>query len=94
MISRLETMVLMGMDLPLEAIRRQIASGIDIMVHLGHTGEGKRRVLEIAEVLSMDKGEVKLQPLFRWDYQKKELRMLSELKNRQKLERVKSYENQ
>ena len=50
MISRLETMVLMGMQLPLEAIRRQIASGVDIMVHLGRRKDKKRRVLEISEV--------------------------------------------
>ena len=87
MISRLETMVLTGMSLPLEAIRRQIASGIDIMVHLGQTDNGQRRVLEIVEVTGFADGEVLLSPLFRWDYQKKELCMVNELVNKQKLER-------
>ena len=50
MISRLETMVLMGVQLPLEAIRRQIASGIEILVHLGRGEDGSRRVEEIAEI--------------------------------------------
>jgi len=87
MISRLETMVLTGMTLPLEAIRRQIASGIDVMVHLGHTDSGKRRVLEIVEVTGFANGEVTLNTLFEWDYQQKKLCPVNELENRQKLER-------
>lgn len=51
MFSRLETMVMMGMNLPLPAIRRQIASGIDILVHLGRLRDKSRKVLEITEVL-------------------------------------------
>ncbi len=50
MLSRLETMVLMGMDLPVSAVRRQIASGIDIMVHLGRMRDRSRKVLEIVEI--------------------------------------------
>lgn len=64
MISRLETMVLMGMDLPLPAIRSQIASGIDLLVHLGRLRDRSRKVLMIAEVLGMEDGEVQLHPLF------------------------------
>ncbi len=51
MLGRLETMVLMGMNLPLGAVRRQIASGIDIMVHLGRLRDGSRKVLEVSEVI-------------------------------------------
>ena len=87
MISRLETMVLTGMTLPLEAIRRQIASGIDIMVHLGQTDNGCRRVLEIVEVTGFKEGEVTLSTLFRWDYQQKKLLTVNELLNKHKLER-------
>jgi Flp pilus assembly protein, ATPase CpaF len=87
MISRLETMVLTGMALPLEAIRRQIASGIDIMVHLGQTDNGKRRVLEIVEVTGFTNGEVTVNPLFRWDYQQKKLCAVNKLINTQKLTR-------
>ena len=70
MIARLETMVLMGMDLPLQAIRGQIAKGIDLIVHLGRLRDHTRRVLEIVEVtgrLERDSGEVELQPLFRFE---------------------------
>ena len=64
MLSRLETMVLMGMELPLAAVQRQIASGIDILVHLGRLRDKSRKVLEIMEVMGYEEGEIKLQPLF------------------------------
>lgn len=64
MLSRLETMVLMGMEIPLPAVQRQIAAGIDIFVHLGRLRDKSRKVLEITEVLGYEKGEIKLQPLF------------------------------
>ncbi len=67
MISRLETMVLMGMDLPIEAVRRQIASGIDIFVHLGRLRDKSRKVLQIAEVLEYRDGEIKLNTLFEYE---------------------------
>lgn len=64
MISRLETMVLMGMELPMSAIRSQIASGIDILIHLGRLRDKSRRVLTIAEIEGVCEGEVKLRELF------------------------------
>ena len=64
MLSRLETMVLMGIDLPLEAIRHQIASGVDILVHLGRMKDKSRRVMEVTEVCGMKEGEILLKPLF------------------------------
>lgn len=51
MLARLETMVLLGVSLPVSAIRRQIASGIDIMVHLGRLRDKSRKVLEIIEIV-------------------------------------------
>lgn len=63
-ISRLETMVLMGMDLPLQAIRRQIASGIDLIVYLGRLRDKSRRLLEITEITGMEGEQVALNPLF------------------------------
>lgn len=63
-ISRLETMVLMGMELPLQAIRRQIASGIDLIVYLGRLRDKSRRLLEITEVTGMEGEQVALHPLF------------------------------
>ena len=64
MLSRLETMVLMGIDLPLEAIRHQIASGVDILVHLGRMKDKSRKVMEMTEVCGMKEGEILLKPLF------------------------------
>lgn len=67
MLSRLETMVLMGMDLPLAAIQRQIASGVDIIVHLGRLRDKSRKVLEVTEVLEYRDGEIILHPLYRFE---------------------------
>ena len=64
MVSRLETMVLMGIQLPLEAIRRQIAAGFDILIHLGRMPDKSRAVLEITEITGFSRGEVCLHPLF------------------------------
>lgn len=64
MLSRLETMVLMGMELPLAAIRRQIASGIDIIVHLGRIRDKSRKVLEITEIVDYREGEIVTEPLY------------------------------
>ena len=64
MLSRLENMVLMGMDLPLPAIRNQIASGVDIIVHLGRIRDKSRKVLEITEVVGCENGEIRLYPLY------------------------------
>lgn len=64
MLSRLENMVLMGMELPLNAIRQQIASGVDIVVHLGRLRDKSRKVLEIQEIVGCEKGEIMLNPLF------------------------------
>ncbi len=64
MLGRLETMILMGATIPLEAIRRQISSGIDILVHLGRMRDGTRKVLEILEVIGYENGEYHLNPLF------------------------------
>ncbi len=67
MLSRLENMVLMGMDIPLQAIRRQIASGIDIIVHLGRLRDKSRRVLEITEVMDCEEEQIRLNPLFAFE---------------------------
>lgn len=64
MLSRLENMVLMGIDMPLKAIRQQLASGIDIIVHLGRLRDRSRRVLEITEVLGLQEETIVLNPLF------------------------------
>lgn len=72
MLSRLETMVLMGMDIPMAAIEKQIASAIDIFVHLGRLKDKSRKVLEISEVLGYEQGEIKLNPIYRYVEENKE----------------------
>ena len=66
-ISRIETMVLQGQDFPLNAIRQQIASGIDIIVQLGRLRDKSRRVLEISEVDGFMDGEIVLHTLYRFE---------------------------
>lgn len=64
MLNRLETLVLMGMTIPLLAVRKQIASAIDLIIHLGRLRDRSRRVLEIVEVLDCIDGEIEINPLF------------------------------
>ncbi len=65
MLSRLETMVLQGADgLPLEAIRQQIASALDIIIHLSRLRDKSRRTMEITEVCGYENGEIRLNPLY------------------------------
>lgn len=64
MLTRLENMILMGMDIPLEAIRKQIVSGIDIIVHLGRLRDGSRKVLEVSELVDCGRGQIRLNPLY------------------------------
>ncbi|MEY8391197.1 CpaF family protein [Lachnospiraceae bacterium] len=64
MVSRMETMVLMGMELPLLAIRAQIVAGVDILVHLGRLRDRSRRLLSIVEVDRLAEGEICLNPLY------------------------------
>lgn len=87
MLSRLETMTLMGVDLPLEAIRRQIASGLDILIHLGRMRDKTRKVLEITEVCGFEANEITTQTLYRWE-EGRGLVQTAELCNREKLIRA------
>lgn len=67
MLLRLEMMILMGMELPLTAVRRQIASGLDIVIHLGRLRDKSRKVLEIVEILGYEDGEIRTHPLYRFE---------------------------
>lgn len=67
MLNRLATMVLMGIDLPLAAIKQQIASGIDILIHLGRLRDKTRKVLEIAEVDGVREGNICLHTLYKFE---------------------------
>lgn len=64
MLKRLETLVLMGADIPLMAVRQQISSAIDILIHLGRLRDKSRKVLEITEVRSIEEGEIQLNKLY------------------------------
>ena len=65
MLSRLETMVLMGAEgLPLEAIRQQISSAVDIIIHLSRLRDHSRKTMEISEVMGLKDGEIELNPLY------------------------------
>jgi pilus assembly protein CpaF len=66
MLNRLESLVLLGADIPLLAVRRQIASAIDIIVHLGRLRDKSRRVLEITEVKGLENNEITLNPLYKF----------------------------
>ncbi len=85
MLNRLETMVLMGARLQLEAVRSQIASALDILVHLGRLGDGSRKVLSIVEVGGISMGEIETEELYRYDRETGRLEKTGELKNREKL---------
>lgn len=66
MLSRIETMVMMGTDIPLQAIRKQIASSIDIVVQLGRLRDKSRRVVEIAELCGVVDGEIAINSLYKF----------------------------
>lgn len=93
MLSRLETMILMGMELPLIAVRQQIASGLDIIVHLGRLRDKSRKVLEISEIEGFAENEIQVTPLYVFEEEGEgedgrvqgALRKKGELKNRGKL---------
>ena len=86
MLYRLETMVLMGMDIPSEAIRRQLASGIDLMIHLGRLRDKRRVILEISEIVGCENEEIQLNPIFRFkEGCKEEWERVGELQNKEKL---------
>ena len=93
MLSRIETMVLMGMEMPLLAIRAQIASAIDLIVHLGRLRDRSRKVLEILELNGMKDGEIQMNPLFQFEEMdqidgviKGRWNQIGQLKHREKLE--------
>lgn len=87
MLSRLETMVLMGMDLPLAAIKKQIVSGIDILVHLGRLRDKSRKVLQIAELAGFMEGEIVTRVIYEFEEQGEdsEGKILGTLKKRGEL---------
>ena len=86
MLRRLESMFLQAADFPVDAIRAQIAEGIDIIIHLGRLSDGSRKVLEIAEVKGVLKGEIETSLLFKYKPSKGLLRSGNRLVHSEKLE--------
>lgn len=94
MLSRLETMVLTGSSFPIEAVRQQIGSAIDLIVHLGRLSDKSRKTLNIVEVLGYEDGEYQLNPLFEYRMEDKNsegqligsLVRLNDMQNRHKFE--------
>lgn len=86
MLKRLETMVLMGTEMPLAAIRGQIASGVDIIVHLSRMPDGSRKVVEISEVVKMNGTDIEINRLF--SFEDGSLCKKADLINTGKLERM------
>lgn len=84
MISRLETMVLYGLDIPIQAIRGQIASALDIIVHLSRMKDKSRKVIEISEITGMDNGNIVMEPVYLFEDDVKGGEAVGELKNVQK----------
>ena len=86
-------MALMGMDLPLSAIQRQIASGVDIIIHLGRIRDRTRKILEIAEVCGYESGEIVIQTLYQFqEHETKEGEMISgELVKKKELRNVEKW---
>ena len=94
MMMRLETMVLMGIKLPISAIRRQIAGGIDVMVHLGRRRDHSRKVLEILEITGYDCEREEIQTQILYEYEetgKKEKGSLVRKGNLKNIEKWKRY---
>lgn len=92
MLHRLETMMMLGIDMPFTAIQRQVASAIDIIIHLGRLRDKSRKVMEIAEVLGYEDGAVQIQTLYEYEEEGSEdgkvkgrLVKVEELANREKL---------
>lgn len=84
---RLETLCMMALPIPLHAVRRQILSGVDLVVHLGRLRDRSRRVLEIAELEGMKDGGILTNCLYRFSDERQELVRTGELKHTLKLVR-------
>ncbi len=85
MLIRLETMYLMGLELPVSAIRQQILSAVDVIVHLGRLRDKSRKVLEIVELDGFEDGRIKLRTLYKFDHVKGRCEKQEDLKYVEKI---------
>ena len=90
MLARLETMILMGMDLPIQAIRGQLASGIDIIVHLGRLRDKSRKVLQIVEILSLNQNNIETNILYEFEEEREDSdgRIIGTLKKKNEIQNI------
>lgn len=96
MLTRLETMILTGGNIPLEAIRQQISSAIDIIIHLGRLRDKSRKILDITEVIGFKDGHIQLNPIYKFvekgESEEKnilgEFKIINALQNRDKLSKA------
>lgn len=80
MLLRLETMILMGYDMPVLAIRQQLAAAIDVIIHVGRLRDNSRRVLEICEVNGVEQGEIVTHPLYQFrEYSEKDGKIIGQI---------------
>jgi pilus assembly protein CpaF len=86
MLARLETMALTAGEIPITAIRSQIASGVDIIVHLGRLRDRTRKVLQIVEILGMQQGEIQIQTLYEFVEDGKEAKVQGHWEKRNELQ--------
>ena len=86
MLTRLESMVLMAVELPLSAIKKQIAAGLDILVHLQRMRDHSRRVTEISEIRGVENGEITLNKIYEFNNATGRLEKKNKLLHREKLE--------
>lgn len=84
MLYRLETMILMGMDIPVQAVRRQLVSGIDLMIHLGRLPDKRRVILEISEIEDYVNDQILLNPLFQFQEREKGWIRCGKIRHREK----------
>ncbi|MCQ2491466.1 MAG: CpaF family protein [Lachnospiraceae bacterium] len=86
MLLRLETMVMMGIDLPVSAIRGQIASAIDLMIHIGRLRDKSRRIVEISEVFGLEDGKIRLRTLYKFEEEgEKDKKVIGDIKRKNSL---------
>lgn len=79
MLTRLESMVIMGYDIPLEAIKRQIASAIDIIVHISKLKNNKRKIIQISQIIGYENGKYILNTIYQYNTKLKVIEKIGDL---------------
>ena len=88
MLIRLQSMVLQASDMPLSAVKKQIASAIEILVHLERLPDRKRRIMEISEITGMDGEEIRVEPIYEYSIREENLKRTGSLHHARKIEKA------